>query len=437
MPNDEILLQSLTSFNTSFKKHLFLDKCPLHSSMEGSLVPPYLQLAFACLACALSSEPDSAQDPSDHILSSTKHSAARLCRSGMTLWGVMMEVDNREARLVEAVLAGSLFATYASLTADPAMWDSASSTLAGVGVMARRMRMQHGNPSGIAQKLWIECGPTMSSLMMSYFLVVDVVRAIHTRATPCISTRELFMHMPFGHYSFNSIYGCLISGIGTLPTALRGNDNGLLLLVAICSDLLYADLISSNLAHDIILDRIGFASGPNAYVPLAPESEAMHVRHIFKDALTRWHQHFSLTVSADVMSFFYFCRLFLAVPELLYLPSYAGYPGPALSRPGPTVACHVEEICISDEAYNFAWLILDHTTVGTITEHDNKISIWLPVALFYAAMTVWHRLKYSRTSADFRGGSLSCLKMFTAELRNFPWPCCATMTLIIEKLTNE
>jgi hypothetical protein len=105
MPDEEILLKSLTSFNTSFKKHLFLDRCPLHSSMEGSLVPPYLQMAFACLACALSSEPDAAQDSSDHILSFTKHSATRLCRSGMTLWGVMMEVDNRETRLVEAVLA--------------------------------------------------------------------------------------------------------------------------------------------------------------------------------------------------------------------------------------------------------------------------------------------------------------------------------------------
>ena len=40
MPDDEILRQSLTSFNATFKKHLFLDKCPLHSSMEGSLVPP-------------------------------------------------------------------------------------------------------------------------------------------------------------------------------------------------------------------------------------------------------------------------------------------------------------------------------------------------------------------------------------------------------------
>lgn len=272
---------------------------------------------------------------------------------------------------------------------------------------------------------------------MSYFLVVDVVRAIHIRAMPCISTRELFMHMPCGNSSFNSVYGCLISGIGTLPTALRGNDDGLLLLAAICSDLLYADLISSNLARDVTLERIGFALGPNAYIPLTPESEAMRVRHIFKDTLARWHQHFSKTVSADVMSFFYFCRLFVAVPELLYLPSYVGYPELALLRPRPTLPCGVEDICISDEAYNFAWLILDHTTRRTITEHDNKISIWLPVALFYAAITVWHRLKYSRLSADFRAGTLSCLKLFIAELRTLPWPCCATMSLIIEKLANE
>lgn len=105
MPNDEILLQSLASFNATFKKHLFLEKWALHSSMEGSVVPPYLQLAFACLACALTFGPDAAQDPSDHVLSSTEHSAARLCRSGITLWRVMLEVDNREARLVEAVLA--------------------------------------------------------------------------------------------------------------------------------------------------------------------------------------------------------------------------------------------------------------------------------------------------------------------------------------------
>ena len=217
---------------------------------------------------------------------------------------------------------------------------------------------------------------------------------------------------------------------------LRGNDDALLLLAAICNDLLHAHLIASNLVHGPNPAQSAFGSVPNAYVPLSPESEAIRVRHIFDVALKRWHQHFGETASADVMAFFYFCRLLVSTPEILYLPSYAVYPTPALSCGAPITTCSQKDLIITDEAVNFAWLILDNASDGTDAEHDDKFSIWLPVALFYAALTVWHRLAYPSDSTDLRSGTLRCLNMFTAKLRVLPWPCCPAMSLTIDKLAS-
>lgn len=71
------------------------------------LLPPYLRLSRACLAsCLLSSlEPfatASQRSPADH-----SDTGSALFTAGVKVWELMLEVDNREARKVESVMAVS------------------------------------------------------------------------------------------------------------------------------------------------------------------------------------------------------------------------------------------------------------------------------------------------------------------------------------------
>lgn len=109
-PEDE--LQRLqTVFLTSFKQHIFIDAVDVVDSATIYASPPYLQLATACLSSATTS---SCVTTDMSLLNTTTSSgtsrtdiSAGLFVAGVSLWSVMLEVDNREARLLEAVVAVS------------------------------------------------------------------------------------------------------------------------------------------------------------------------------------------------------------------------------------------------------------------------------------------------------------------------------------------
>jgi hypothetical protein len=102
-PEDELSrLQS--AFSTSFKHHVFLDFVD-NSSLPSSSLPPYLQFAYACLASVTS---DLAKTNVSSELLQPEVSSI-LFIAGANLWSVMLEVDNREARLFEAVVAVSFY----------------------------------------------------------------------------------------------------------------------------------------------------------------------------------------------------------------------------------------------------------------------------------------------------------------------------------------
>ena len=71
------------------------------------LSPPYLRLSLACLASCLSSSPEVSATLSERSHASRADAARSLFLAGLKMWGVMLEVDNREARKVETVMAVS------------------------------------------------------------------------------------------------------------------------------------------------------------------------------------------------------------------------------------------------------------------------------------------------------------------------------------------
>lgn len=101
--SEDELAQWQALFFTSFKQHIFPNTVDVVDSASG-LLPPYLRLALACLSSVTS--------PSANMIdcavvngNSGGEISAGLFYAGVNLWSVMLEVDNREARLFEAVLA--------------------------------------------------------------------------------------------------------------------------------------------------------------------------------------------------------------------------------------------------------------------------------------------------------------------------------------------
>lgn len=104
IPDSEELGRLESSFRALSKKFIFLRAI----SMPGSsreLLPPYLRLSLACFASCLSPSPESFATVSERIPAVQSDAGKALFSAGVKVWGVMLEVDNREARKVESVMA--------------------------------------------------------------------------------------------------------------------------------------------------------------------------------------------------------------------------------------------------------------------------------------------------------------------------------------------
>lgn len=102
LPEDD-LARLQAAFLTSFKQHIFINTVDVGDS-PSSILPPYLQLAIACLS-SVTSPLTSARAYGIGTGISQAEVPASLFLAGVNLWSVMLEVDNREARLLEAVVA--------------------------------------------------------------------------------------------------------------------------------------------------------------------------------------------------------------------------------------------------------------------------------------------------------------------------------------------
>jgi hypothetical protein len=280
--------------------------------------------------------------------------------------------------------------------------------------------------------------PTSSSLM-SYLFLVDVVRAIHFGATSNFTTRELFIRMPGSPYSFHTVYRCLTSGPGSLPSDLKSHADSILLLSAILSDAIYVywSLSASTAGMQIGGHFEGYFPGslairPNFNTPLSARSELIRLTFTLNAALDRWESHFGEMTDKSTSAFFYFCKLFLACPEIRILPTLTNY---LPTRTKVTESPIVEDdgkIVISEEALNFAWRVLDNINLDS-NPSTNNLSIWIPVILFYSALVVWQHLR-KPTAPGFQYGTLKALGLFKKELQCLPWQCCEEMVRTLDEL---
>ena len=89
-PNEITYLRQV--FSISCASHIFFGRLPLPEPSREPIAPP-LRLAIACLASV--------------YLNQAEEESTKLFLAGMSLWTVIMEVDNREARSLELLMAVS------------------------------------------------------------------------------------------------------------------------------------------------------------------------------------------------------------------------------------------------------------------------------------------------------------------------------------------
>ena len=102
---DEIGRLEIT-FMKTFKRHIFMPLIDIPASSQG-LSPPYLELSLACLASAVSQESIKGEAIYRMTPVSSPDTTHRLFSGAIQLMTVMLEVDNRQARLMETIMAVS------------------------------------------------------------------------------------------------------------------------------------------------------------------------------------------------------------------------------------------------------------------------------------------------------------------------------------------
>lgn len=111
IPPEHVLVKLQAVFHDSFEHHIFLKSVCIANLTVGH-TPPYLELALACLGCLSASvmaltEADMRPAPaiSDELFD-----------SGVSLWSVMLEVDNRESRSCAATIAVGFHPSFDTIT---------------------------------------------------------------------------------------------------------------------------------------------------------------------------------------------------------------------------------------------------------------------------------------------------------------------------------
>ncbi|KIW19380.1 hypothetical protein PV08_03675 [Exophiala spinifera] len=122
-PSEDQLARLQDVFYATFKQHIYMKSIDLVGS-PSEMLPPYLQYAVACVGSMTSPNVDNVFTTPNGTIQTD--AAANLFMAGANLWSVMLEVDNRETRLLEAVVAAILLVTYGVLSSDRTVWRKSS-----------------------------------------------------------------------------------------------------------------------------------------------------------------------------------------------------------------------------------------------------------------------------------------------------------------------
>ncbi|KAJ9609572.1 hypothetical protein H2200_005899 [Cladophialophora chaetospira] len=431
LPDEPVLISLEQSFFTRFHDHVMINELPLQKQPQ-QVLPPYLRLAVACLSCAASYDESPLQEPRDI--------ARKLFLAGDRLWAVMLEVDNSEARTLESVISvlrlhAILLSMYGVLSADVAVWHPVEQyLLPSATTIARRLRL-HESPLTNGTTTPQLINPKARSSVIACLLLVNVLGALHLNMPCYLTPNELGIHLGPEPVTFSQIYTSLLDPDLALAAGPASQCMPSLLLIAVLTDCIclrrsLADLVS--LGSEDSKSHRGAQLAYNPHQVLSPVREYRRMEDRLSSALDKWMERFGHDAAPDNLALAYFCRLYLASPELSILPRLAHYP-PVVQR--ENLSAVDSSVNVSDQSVAHAWAILENVDTRSKDE-DTMCAIWSPIIVFYAALVVWARSQ-QRNDQGTKAGSVKQLLVFKLELERMRWPCCVEMASTLDRLMEQ
>ena len=105
LPPPDELLTLRSTYAMTLGKHVYLNDVSHLFINPNSALPPYLNLAFACIGRCLQGIDSLSTSTNNAPNLSDPDSATQFFHAGSKIFSVMVETDNREARTVELVLS--------------------------------------------------------------------------------------------------------------------------------------------------------------------------------------------------------------------------------------------------------------------------------------------------------------------------------------------
>lgn len=239
--------------------------------------------------------------------------------------------------------------------------------------------------------------------------------------------------MPGSALEFQEVYRDLLDTTvdGLLPLRPTSQDDALVLLMAVLSDLLY---LRRSIGQVVRMATFTNKPAPreNPNFPLSSHTELERMEYVLSHALDRWHLQFHTCAAPEIMAFYHYCRMYHACDRLLDLPSLAGH-GEMNSQPPPNV-----DFLVPSETVRQAWLVLDSASMRSQQQSGDPLCpIWLPIIVFHAGLVVWAEHSFGREKRNGTYGGAKILLPFKIELDRMPWPCCRQMGATLGRLAGK
>ncbi|KIW27411.1 uncharacterized protein PV07_07149 [Cladophialophora immunda] len=417
IPSQERITSLCDDFSTIMKSHVFLNQLPLAQYCTDLTTPP-LRLAVACLASMHGKAPG--------------NESRHLFLAALDLWAFMTEVDNREARSLDMLMATILLNFFGVMTTDKAIGGKMRILVCSSLTISRRMRLH--DPEQLQTLLGSRISPHRGAFIWCLWLT-DILYALRDGlGVHSFSVRELCTKMPYSEYDFQDIYRTLLDESqpkASLPDDMTSPDDAFLLLMAVLSDIMSVQRSLYKVVSLSESQQSSSSFAPNPFIPLTPAAELTRMNNALSSALDTWYDRFRGLMVPEIIAFRHYCGLHLTCPRILELPFVAES---TLSRSD----FDHQPIIITDEAVRNAWLVLDHSAdaVRACTP-ETLCPVWLPIVVFHAALVVWAQQGLHKAGHSGISGSVRVLLAFKVELERMPWPCANNMAATLDRLMHS
>ena len=271
-----------------------------------------------------------------------------------------------------------------------------------------------------------------NSLILSYFMMMDVLRAMHFGGSTSLSIQEFSIRLFPSSYELNSIFQEALFGSGPLPSDLS-SDSALLLLTTILAEINTVLTVFHPFEELATVNLIGREPRPylDPHLPFSLNNETTQAKRKLNGALDSWYNAYSQIIDPEILVLFYYCKLQLVFPNLQSLPILAGYPPRVARNTIPTSVLYkwIEQDLkkTGSDALKNAWLIIEARNSG-----NEAAPVWVPIAVFHAGLVVWSMIILDGETRS--RGSLKVLAVFKMELEGMKWPCCRVMADVLGSL---